>query len=62
MNEYLEMVYQWYRGRSERQIRDSLKISRKTIRKYLDLLRERGLNRERPLPEEALGGYITSNN
>ena len=53
MNEYLEMVYQWHRGRSERQIRDSLKISWKTIRKYLDLLRERGLNRERPLPEEA---------
>ena len=53
MNEYLEMVYQWHRGRSVRQIRDSLRMSRKTIHKYLELLRERGLNRERPLPEEA---------
>ena len=35
MNEYLEMVYQWHRGRSVRQIRDSLRMSRKTIRKYL---------------------------
>ena len=26
MNEYLEMVYQWHRGRSVRQIRDSLNI------------------------------------
>ena len=27
MEEYLEMVYQWHRGRSSRQIRDSLKLS-----------------------------------
>ncbi len=53
MNEYLEMVYQWHRGRSVRQIRDSLKMSRKTIRKYLGRLVEEGLSRERPLPEEA---------
>ena len=33
MEEYLELVYQWHRGRSIRQIRDSLQISRKTIRK-----------------------------
>ena len=30
MEEYLELVYQWHRGRSIRQIRDSLQISRKT--------------------------------
>ena len=53
MNEYLEMVYQWHQGRSVRQIRDSLKMSRKTIHKYLRLLEEEGLSRERPLPEEA---------
>ena len=35
MNEYLEMIYQWHRGRSVRQIRDSLRMSRKTIHKYL---------------------------
>ena len=32
MNEYLEMVYQWHRGRSVRQIRDSLRISERTSR------------------------------
>ena len=53
MNEYLEMVYQWHRGRSVRQIRDSLRMSRKTIHKYLRRLAEEGLSRERPLPEEA---------
>ena len=52
MNEYLEMVYQWHRGRSVRQIRDSLRMSRKTIHKYLRRLAEEGLSRERPLPEE----------
>ena len=45
MNEYLEMVYQWHRGRSVRQIRDSLRMSRKTIRKYLRRLAEEGLSR-----------------
>ena len=53
MNEYLEMVYQWHRGRSVRRIRDSLKMSRKTIHKYLRRLAEEGLSRERPLPGEA---------
>ena len=52
MNEYLEMVYQWHRGRSVRQIRDSLKMSRKTIHKYLRRLAEEGLSREQTLPEE----------
>ena len=41
MEEYLELVYQWHRGRSIRQIRDSLQISRKTIRKYLLLFMAR---------------------
>ncbi len=47
MEEYLELVYQWHRGRSRREIRDSLQISRKTIRKYLQLLIARGLSRAR---------------
>lgn len=53
MNEYLEMVYQWHQGRSNRQIRDSLQISRKTIRKYLRLLAEKGVSRDKALPEES---------
>ena len=52
MEEYLELVYQWHRGRSIRQIRDSLQISRKTIRKYLRLFMARGLSREKPLPPQ----------
>ncbi len=53
MEEYLELVYQWHRGRSIRQIRDSLQISRKTIRKYLLLFMASGLSREKPLPPQA---------
>lgn len=50
MNEYLEMVYQWHQGRSDREISHSLQIARKTIRKYLNRLSEKGLSRDKPLP------------
>ena len=61
MEEYLEMVYQWHRGRSSRQIRDSLKLSRKTICKYLGLLVAKGLSRDKPLPpEEELARMVAS--
>ena len=61
MNEYLEMIYQWHQGRSSRQIRDSLHISRKTARKYLRRLRAAGLSRERPLPPpEELSRLVAS--
>ena len=61
MEEYLELVYQWHRGRSIRQIRDSLQISRKTIRKYLRLFMARGLSREKLLPpQEELARMVAS--
>ena len=61
MEEYLELVYQWHRGRSIRQIRDSLQISRKTIGKYLRLFMARGLSREKPLPpQEELARMVAS--
>ena len=61
MEEYLEMVYQWHRGRSSRQIRDSLKLSRKTICKYLGLLVAKGLSLDKPLPpEEELARMVAS--
>ena len=61
MEEYLELVYQWHRGRSSREIRDSLQISRKTLRKYLRLFRARGLSRDKPLPpEEELARMVAS--
>lgn len=52
MNEHLEMIYQWHRGRSIRQIRRSLHLSRKTIGKYLNRLLEEGICRDQPLPPE----------
>lgn len=52
MNEHLEMIYQWHRGRSIRQIRRSLHLSRKTIGKYLNRLLEAGLRQDQPLPPE----------
>ena len=52
MNEQLEMIYQWHQRRSERQIRRSLGISRKTIRGYIGRLIQLGISREQPLPAE----------
>ena len=61
MNEHLEMIYQWHQGRSIRQIRRSLDIARKTIRKYLNRLAEEGIGRDQPLPpEEELCRLIAS--
>jgi len=61
MNEHLEMIYQWHQGRSSRQIRDSLHISRKTMRKCLKRLRAAGLSRDRPLPPaEELSQLVAS--
>jgi len=52
MNEHLEMIYQWHRGRSMRQISRSLDMARKTIRKYLRQLAKAGIHRDQPLPPE----------
>jgi len=52
MNEYLEMIYQWHKGRTEREICDSLGIDRKTIRRYMKRLRAVRVTREQPLPEQ----------
>ena len=61
MNEHLEMVYQWHRGRSIREISRSLHLARKTIRKYLDRLSAAGIRRDEPLPpEEALAALVGS--
>jgi len=55
MNEYLELIYQWHQGRSEREIRNSLGVSRKTIRKYKRGLQDIGIGPDQPLPpREAL--------
>ncbi len=50
MNEYLELIYQWHKGKTERRIRDSLGLARKTTRKYIQGLMEAGITRDQPLP------------
>lgn len=50
MNEYLELIYQWHKGKTEREIRDSLGLARKTIRKYIQGLKESGIRRDQSLP------------
>jgi transposase len=52
MNEYLELIYQWHQGKSEREIRDSLGVSRKTIRKYIRGLQQLEVGRDQPLPSQ----------
>lgn len=61
MNEHLEMIYQWHRGRNIRQISRSLDMARKTVRKYLERVTEAGIRRDQPLPpEEELGRLVAS--
>ena len=51
MNEIVEMVYQWYQGRSIQGIERSFGTDRKTIRKYVRLAQAAGICRDRPFPE-----------
>ena len=37
VEELVEVIYQWHRGSGISQIRRSLGLDRKTIRKYIDL-------------------------
>jgi transposase len=53
MNEIVEMVYQWYQGRSIQSIERSFGTDRKTIRKYVRLAQAAGIYRDRPFPEGA---------
>lgn len=46
MEELVEVVSQWQMGRSITQIKRSVGLARKTIRKYIELAREHGLSRD----------------
>ena len=46
VEELVEAIYQWHRGSSISQIRRSLGLDRKTIRKYIDLAEGQGFKRE----------------
>ena len=52
MNEVVETIYQWHQGRKIQQISKSLGLDRKTVRKYLGMVEELSIDRERPLPDE----------
>jgi len=49
MEELVEVLYQWHRGRSVRQISKSVGMSRKTIGKYLHLAEVHGFRRDEDL-------------
>lgn len=46
VEELVEVLYQWHRGRNISQVKRSLGLDRKTIRKYLDLAEPYGFNRD----------------
>lgn len=46
MEELVEALYQWHKGRNIRQISGSLGLARKTIRKYIELAQNYGLSRD----------------
>jgi transposase len=52
MNEVMEVLYQWHKGRKIAQISQSLGVDRKTVRKYLGAIKSLGITREKQLPDE----------
>jgi transposase len=52
MNEVVEVLYQWHKGRKILQISQSLGMDRKTVRKHIGLVRSLGITRDGPLPDE----------
>jgi transposase len=53
MNEMVEIIFQWHQGAGFKQIHRSLGFHRKTIRKYVELAQQAGINRGDPFPEES---------
>jgi transposase len=49
MEELVEVLYQWHQGRNISQIKRSLGLDRKTIRKYIELAQGCGLSRGREI-------------
>ncbi len=46
MEELVEVLYQWHKGSTITQIKRSLGLDRKTIKKYIDLAQRNGLSRD----------------
>jgi len=64
MEELVEVLYQWHKGRNISQIKQSLGLDRKTIRKYVELAQSQGFNRDDELRDDVyyleLAGRIQS--
>lgn len=56
MEELVEVLYQWHKWRNVSQIKRSVGLTRKTIRKYITLAEEQGFERE--MPEQAYTYYL----
>jgi transposase len=52
MNEVVEVLYQWHKGRKIQHISQSLGIDRKTVRKHVRMVISLGITRDNPLPDE----------
>lgn len=52
MNEIIEGIYQWHKGTSIQAASRSLGIDRKTLRKYLTMAKQCGVDRTHPLCDE----------
>jgi DNA-binding CsgD family transcriptional regulator len=64
MEELIEVLYQWHKGRNISQIKRSLGLDRKTIRKYIELAEPYGFLREDEVRDDGyymqLAGRIQS--
>jgi len=52
MEELVEVLYQWHKGRNISQIKRALELDRKTIRKYIELAEPYGFIRDDEVRDE----------
>jgi hypothetical protein len=52
MEELVEVLYQWHKGRNISQIKRALELDRKTIRKYIELAEPYGFIRDDEIRDE----------
>ena len=52
VNEMVEIIYQWYQGKSLKGIQRSLGVDRNTVRKYVEMAQAVGVRLGESFPEE----------
>jgi transposase len=52
VNEVTEIIYQWHQGKSLKGIKRSLGVDRNTVRRYVEMARRAGVQRQEPFPPE----------